>query len=157
MVVDPDGEIVADDPRRADVSALLEKHLTFARSHTPPEDVHALGVDGLVDPAVTFYGFRRHGQLLGVGALKELGHGHAEIKSMHTAESARGHGVGRAMVDHLIAEARRRGLRRISLETGTMVAFAPARTLYRSVGFTPCPAFADYFDSPNSVCMTLEL
>lgn len=149
--------ISIDDPRREDVQALLHAHLGFAREHSPPEDIHALDTNGLLSPAVSFFSVRREGDLLGVGALKEIGEGHGEIKSMHTAASARGNGVGRAMLDHLLATARARGYRRVSLETGTMEAFAPARALYESAGFSACPPFAGYWESPYSVCMTLEL
>jgi putative acetyltransferase len=152
-----EGEILVDDPRRDDVRKLLERHLAFANEHSPPEDVHALDIDALVDPAVTFFSFRRDGELLGVGALKLLAAGHAELKSMHTAQAARGRGVGRAMVDQLIAVARDRGLHRVSLETGTMDAFAPARSLYARAGFTPCGPFGDYNPSRNSTFMTLSL
>ena len=149
--------IAIDDPRAADVRALLEQHLSFAHEHSPPEDVHALDLAGLLDPAITFYSARRDGELLGVGALKQLDVEHGELKSMHTAAAARGNGVGRAMLDHLLREARARRYRRVSLETGTMDAFSAARWLYERAGFTPCPPFANYFESPNSVCMTLEL
>ncbi|GAC1599083.1 MAG: GNAT family N-acetyltransferase [Acidimicrobiales bacterium] len=152
-----DGEISIDDPASADVVALLERHLVFARTHSPPEDVHALDVDALRDPAILFFSCRSGGTLQGVGALKMLGDGHAELKSMHTAAEARGRGVGRAMVEHLLRVARSQGVTRVSLETGTMPAFAPARSLYAGFGFQPCPPFADYFESPNSVCMTLVL
>ena len=153
----PQGEISTDDPRAADVCALLERHLAFANLHSPPEDVHALDVAGLLDPAITFYSFRLNGELLAVGALKRLDQEHAELKSMHTAEEARGQGVGRAMVDHLIGVLRERGFRQVSIETGTMEAFAPARSLYRNAGFEPCEPFGEYFYSPNSTCMTLWL
>jgi putative acetyltransferase len=153
----PEGEISIDDPRAEDVRELLERHLAFANLHSPPEDVHALDVDRLVDPALTFFSFRLEGKLLGVGALKELDERHAELKSMHTAEAARGRGIGRAMVDHLIGVARDRGFRRASLETGSMPAFAPARSLYARAGFTPCGPFGDYGLSPNSTFMTLSL
>ncbi|HZQ64824.1 MAG TPA: GNAT family N-acetyltransferase [Gaiellaceae bacterium] len=149
--------IEVDDPRRDDVRALLEQHLAFAREVTPPEDVHALDLDGLLDPSVTLYSVRVDGELLGVGALKELEPGHAELKSMHTARAARRRGVGRAIVDHLLAVAASRGVRRVSLETGAMDAFAPARALYASVGFVPCGPFGDYEESPNSAYMTLVL
>jgi putative acetyltransferase len=146
-----------DDPRREDVSALLVQHLTFARAVTPPEGVFALDLTGLLDPAITFYSLRADGDLLGVGALKQLDPTHAEIKSMHTAAQARGRGVGRAMVDHLLAVAAGRGVRRVSLETGTQPAFEPARALYASAGFVPCGPFADYPDSDTSAFMTLVL
>jgi putative acetyltransferase len=153
----PEGTISIDDPRAEDVRGLLERHLAFANVHSPPEDVHAFAVDALLDPAVTFFSFRLTGQLLGVAALKQLDEHHAEVKSMHTAQEARGRGIGRAMVDHLIRVAHNRGLRRVSLETGSMSAFAPARRLYASAGFRPCGPFGDYAPSPNSTYMTLLL
>ena len=146
-----------DDPRADDVRALLEIHLAFGERHSPREDVHALDVTGLLADGVSFFSVREDGRLLGVGALRLIDESHAELKSMHTAEAARGRGVGRAMVEHLIAVARARGCRRVSLETGSMVAFAPARALYASVGFVPCEPFAGYRQSPNSTYMTLDL
>jgi putative acetyltransferase len=157
MPVTPEGDIAIDDPRADDVRELLERHHAFAGLHSPPEDIHALDVDGLVDPAVTFFSFRLERELLAVGALKRLDAHHAELKSMHTAEEARGRGIGRAMVAHLVAVARDRGFRRASLETGSMPAFAPARSLYARAGFTPCEPFGDYRPSPNSTFMTLSL
>jgi len=138
------------------VQVLLERHLAFANAHSPPEDVHALDLGGLLDANITFFTLRRNGELLGIAALKMLDAEHAEVKSMHTAEAARGRGVGRAMVEHLLAVARARGVRRVSLETGTMAAFTPARSLYTRVGFEPCEPFGEYWQSPYSVCMTLE-
>jgi putative acetyltransferase len=149
--------IAPDDPRAADVRALLERHLAFTSAGMPPEDVHALDVDGLADPSVTFFSHREGGELLGVAALKELDAGHGEIKSMHTVEPARGRGIARALLEHLIAVARGRGYARLSLETGAGPAFEPARRLYASAGFRPCAPFADYRPSPNSAYMTLEL
>ena len=149
--------IAADDPRAPDVAALLERHLRFAHEHSPIEDVHALDLAALLAPSITFCSCRSDGSLLGVGALLELDPDHGELKSMHTAVDARGRGVGRAMVLHLLALARRRSYRRVSLETGTTDAFAAARTLYASEGFVVCPPFNGYRDSPHSVCMTLEL
>jgi putative acetyltransferase len=153
----PEGKISIDDPRADDVRGLLERHLAFANLHSPPEDVHALDVDALLDPAVTFFSFRRGGDLLGVAALKRLDPRHAEVKSMHVAEAARGRGIARVMLDHLLGVARDRGFRRVSLETGSMSAFAPARSLYASAGFTPCAPFGDYRPSRNSTFMTLSL
>ena len=150
-------EIAVDDPRAADVCSLLERHLAFAHEHTPPEDVHALDLSGLLDVSVTFFSARRGPELVGIGALKEIDDRHGELKSMHTAAAERGRGVGRAMVDHLVGVARQRGYRRVSLETGTMAAFAPARSLYARVGFMPCGPFGDYRPSPNSAFMTLPL
>ncbi len=153
----PEGEIASDDPRAEDVRRLLGIHLAFAHSHSPPEDVHALAVEGLLDPSVSFFSFRRRGELLGIGALKQLDQHHGEVKSMHVTQAARGGGIGRAMVDHLVAAARCRGYRRVSLETGSMEAFAPARALYSSAGFTACGPFGDYSPSRNSTFMTLSL
>jgi putative acetyltransferase len=140
----PEGEISVDDPRAGDVRELLERHLAFAHENTPPQDIHALDADRLLDPAITFFSFRCRGELLAVGALKDLGERHAELKSMHTAAVARGRGIGRAMLEHLIGVARERGCRRVSLETGSMAGFAPARSLYASAGFQPCGPFGDY-------------
>jgi putative acetyltransferase len=129
--------IAPDDPRADDVRALLAVHLAWSHTTTPPEDVHALDVDGLCDPAVAFFSYRVGGELLGIGALKRLDDAHAEVKSMHTVAAARGRGIGRAMVEHLLATARAQGCTRVSLETGSMEAFAPARALYEAVGFAP--------------------
>lgn len=152
-----DGHIVVDDPRRPDVRALLERHLDFARGQTPAEHSFALSTDGLLDPAITVFGFRAGGTLLGIGALRRLGPDHAEIKSMHTAEAARRRGIGRALLIHLVGVARALGLRRVSLETGTTPGYAPARALYDDVGFVPCGPFADYKPSEHNLFMTLEL
>jgi putative acetyltransferase len=149
-----DGEIAPADPRTPDVRALLERHLAFARETTPAGGVHALDVDGLLDPHVTLFAFRRDGELLAVGAVKMLDAQHAELKSMHTRESARGQGIGRAMVDHLVGFAREQGVNRVSLETGNFDAFAAARSLYASAGFEPCPPFGEYIGSATSACMT---
>ena len=152
-----EGRIAVDDPRADDVRLLLERHLGFANDHSPPEDVHALDVEALAHPSVTFVAYRAGGTLLGVGALKELGDGHGELKSMHTAVAARGRGIGGAIVAHLVSLARSRGLTRLSLETGTPDAFAPARSLYARHGFVECGPFGDYAPSAYSTFMTLEL
>lgn len=149
--------IAVDDPRAPDVRALLERHLSFNRENTPPEGVFALDVERLVDPAVTFVSARVAGVLAGVGALRHLDDRHAELKSMHTAAALRGRGVARAVLDHLIALAAERGYQRVSLETGNMDAFAPARSLYASAGFEVCPPFGDYVGSATSTCMTRSL
>lgn len=151
------GTIAIDDPRADDVRTLLEAHLVFANEHSPPEDVHALDVEGLLVPTLTFFSLRDNGTLLGVGALKQLDAHHGELKSMHTAAAARGRGVGRAMLDHLIGFARERGLARLSLETGSMEAFAPARALYEKAGFESCGPFGDYNPSRHSTFMTRSL
>lgn len=151
----PDIEFQPDDPRTGDVTSLLRTHLAFAREVTPPEDVHALDVDGLLGDDVSFFSARRDGQLLAVGALRHLDETHVEIKSMHTAAAARRLGIGRAMLEHLVATARVRGYTRISLETGMMDAFTPARTMYETYGFEQCEPFGQYQAKVNSICMTL--
>jgi putative acetyltransferase len=150
-------EISVDDPRTPDVRELLARHLAHMRSQSPPQNVFALDVSGLLEPAVTLYSYRRDGELLAIGALKHLDDGHGELKSMHTAQAARGAGIGRTMLTHLIGVARGRGYRLLSLETGSMVGFEPARTLYASAGFTECSAFADYEQSRFSMFMELPL
>jgi len=152
-----DGLISIDDPRADDVRALIDRHLEFARATTPPEHVFALDLDGLVDPAVTFFTYRVNGDVIGMAALKHLDDSHAELKSMHTAAEARGRGVGRALVDHIVGVARERGYRRISLETGSGPAFEAARSLYARASFTPCEAFGDYRPTLLSAYMTLAL
>ncbi len=136
--------ISADDPRRPEVRALLERHLAFCLSETPPEHSFALNVDGLLDPRVTFVSCRDGDTLLGVAAIKEIDASDVELKSMHTAAEARGRGVGRALLSHLLDTARARGYRRAFLETGTTPGFDAARALYESVGFAPTGPFAHY-------------
>lgn len=150
-------EIRPDDLSGPEIRALLAEHLRNMFEVTPPESVHALDLEGLLRPEVSVWSAWRGGRLLGCGALQELEPDHGEIKSMRTATEARGQGIGRAMVEHFLAEARRRGYRRLSLETGTAEAFAPARRLYASCGFTPCGPFARYLDDPRSVFFTLAL
>jgi len=150
-------DIAIADPRVDDVRQLVEHHLKFGRLHSPPCDAHALEIDGLLDPAVTLFSIRRHGELVAIGALKRLDDRHAELKTMHTAEHVRGLGIGRAMLDHLLTVARERGFERVSLETGVMDAFAPARSLYVSAGFAPCEPFGDYRRSPHTTYMTMSV
>jgi putative acetyltransferase len=152
-----DGQIAADDPRKPDVRGLLDRHLEFSLAQTPPEHSFALGVAGLLDPAVTLFSFRASDSLLGIGAIKRLDSQHAEIKSMHIAEAARGCGIGTAILTHLLSVARAAGFCRVSLETGTTAAFAPARALYQRAGFRLCGPFADYQPSEDNLFMTLEL
>jgi putative acetyltransferase len=152
-----DVEIAVENPNRDDVRALVARHLDFANHVTPPGHVHALGAHGLSDPTVTFFGARDAGTLVAIGALRELDPDHGELKSMHTAAEFRGRGFAAAMLDRLLAVARARGYRRVSLETGTMPSFAPARTLYSTRGFVACEPFADYTRNEHSVCMTLAL
>jgi len=149
--------VAVDDVRAADVRALVERHLAFAAEHTPAEHVHALGPESLLHPAVTVYGARVEGELAGVGALRQLDGTHGELKSMHTNPAFRRLGVARALVEHLLAVAAARGYQRVSLETGTMDAFGPARALYLKEGFEPCEPFGEYTANPYSVCMTMAL
>ena len=151
------GVISADSPLAPDVRELLNRHLAFTTATSPPEHMHAMNANALLDPAISFFSYRRDGVLLGVGALKRLDDAHAEVKSMHTAQAARGTGIGRAMLEHLLAVARQHGFRRVSLETGTMAEFAPARALYASAGFAPCEPFAGYRPSPDNTFMTLAI
>lgn len=145
------------DPRDPDVVALLERHLEFARSVTPPEDVHALDIDGLLDPEVTFFSLREGDIVLGIGAIKRLDDTHYELKSIHTAEEARGRGVGRAVVEHLLEVATDRGAARVSLETGAQEEFAASRALYARLGFVECGPFDTYSPSRASTFMTMDL
>ncbi|UMG92429.1 GNAT family N-acetyltransferase [Nocardioides sp. TF02-7] len=149
--------IQVDDPRRADVLALLEEHLADMRATSPPESIHALDPDALAVPAISFWTLRDDGAVLGTAALKELSPTHGEIKSMRTASGARRRGVAARLLDHVLAEAVARGYERLSLETGSQDFFAPARALYASRGFAPCGPFGEYVLDPNSVFMTVEL
>ena len=141
----------------ADVQNLLAFHFAQMRSTSPPEACHVLPADGLRDPAVTFWSVREDGELLGVGALKGLTPDHGEVKSMRTAEVALGRGVGRALLHHIVAEARKRGYTRLSLETGSTEPFAAALRLYESEGFIPCGPFGDYRDTPFTRFFTRRL
>lgn len=149
--------ISTDDPRRTDVLALLEEHLADMYATSPAESVHALDPDALALPGVTFWTAREGELLLGCAALKSLSPDHAELKSMRTATAARRRGVAGRLLDHVLAEARLRGHRRVSLETGTEDYFAPARTLYKTRGFDECGPFEGYLLDPNSVFLTLAL
>lgn len=146
-----------DDLRGPEIAALLQVHLDHMHATSPPESTHALDLDGLRAPEITFWTLWDGETLLGCGALKDLGAGHGEIKSMHTAQAARGKGVARRLLQHIIDEARRRGYRRLSLETGGTADFAAAQGLYKAFGFQFCGPFADYVLDPFSVFMTLEL
>ena len=146
-----------DDLRGPEIADLLRAHLAFCQATSPPESTHALDLDGLRVPAITFWSVWEGPNLIGCGALKQIDPVHGEIKSMHTAAGHRGRGVGVAILKHIVAEARTRGYRRLSLETGSMPAFAPARALYTGFGFTECPPFGTYKLDPNSVFMALDL
>lgn len=150
-------DIRLDDLNGPEIRDLLEAHLRHMHTLSPPESVHALDVTGLQQPDITFWTAWEDGELLGCGALKELDTAHGEVKSMRTSDTHRRRGVGRAILEHIIAVARSRGYTRLSLETGSMEAFAPARRLYEGFGFVYCTPFADYELDPNSVFMTRTL
>jgi putative acetyltransferase len=152
-----------DDPARPPVVLLLREHLADVARHSPPESIHALDLDALRSPRITFWtategdGPLDRREVLGCGALLELDPGHGEVKSMRTAAAQLRRGVASAILREIVAEARRRGYARLSLETGAQAAFAPARALYTRFGFADSPPFADYGPDPNSVFMTMGL
>ena len=142
------------DPRVID---LLHIHLNSARAQTAPRSAHALDLTELQSPDVSFWTIWEGEVLLGIGALKRLSPDHGEVKSMHTAQSARRRGVGGAMLRHIIASARKSGMSRLSLETGSWEYFRAAQALYRSHGFVECAPFAGYMPDSNSIFMSLDL
>lgn len=137
-----EGEFELDDVR-----SLLAQHFAEMRAGSPPSACHVLPVDGLKDPAIRFFTLREDGVLLGCGALKQLEPGHGEIKSMRTADAALGRGVGKALLDHIIATARSEGMTRLSLETGSTEQFAAANRLYEREGFDRTGPFGGYADT----------
>jgi putative acetyltransferase len=150
-------EIRPDDLSGPEVAALLREHLDGVAGHSPPESIHALDLDGLRAPDVTFWSVWDGAALVGCGALKELDPDHGELKSMRTASAHLRKGVAATLLRHMLDVARQRAYRRLSLETGSQAAFAPARALYARFGFEPTGPFADYVDDPNSVFMTRAL
>ena len=150
-------KIEVDDLSRAEIHALLEEHLQGMHELSLPESVHALDLEKLRRPGITFWSAWEGQLLLGCGALKELDPGHGEVKSMRTPGAHRRRGAGRAILAHIIEVARSRSYVRLSLETGSMEEFRPAQRLYESFGFTYCGPFGDYVEDPNSVFMTLRL
>ncbi|MDN4068746.1 GNAT family N-acetyltransferase [Paenibacillus vini] len=150
-------EIKIDDLSGDQVARLIGEHLQSMELHSPPESIHALNLEKLKKPDITFWSVWEQEELLGCGALKELDAHHGEIKSMRTSSQHLKKGVARKLMEFIIQEAKRRGYRRLSLETGPMEAFAPARKLYESVGFQYCGPFAEYVEDPYSLFMTKEL
>jgi len=150
-------EIIIDDLSGSEIAELLAEHLRCMAEVSPPESRHALNLDKLRQPAITFWSVWQERELVGCGALKELDAAHGEIKSMRTAAAHLRKGVGRFVLQHILSEAKRRGYRRLSLETGAITYFAPAHALYRKFGFKECAPFADYREDPNSVFMMREL
>jgi putative acetyltransferase len=150
-------DIRIDELRGPEIAALLQEHLRDMHRVSPPESIHALDLESLRQPDITFWTIWDAGILAGCGAIKALTQQHAEIKSMRTASSHRRQGVAKQLLQHLLDEAKQRGYTRVSLETGSMDFFMPARALYASFGFENCPPFADYIADPNSVFMTKQL
>jgi putative acetyltransferase len=150
-------QVRIDDLSGHEIAELLATHVAFCRATSPPESTHVLDLDALRAPDVTFWSAWDGASLLGCAALKELDADHGEVKSMHTAARHRGRGVGLRLLEQIARQARVRGYRRLSLETGSMAAFASARSLYARFGFVECPPFGDYRLDPNSVFMTIEL
>ena len=149
--------IAPGDLRDRRVVDLLRIHLASARAATPPGSAHALDLDGLRAPDISFWTMWDDETLVGIGALKRLAADQGEVKSMHIVQSLRRRGAGSAMLRHIIAAARASGMSRLSLETGSSDYFRPAHALYRHHGFVDCAPFADYVLDPNSVFMSLEL
>jgi putative acetyltransferase len=150
-------DIELDDLEGSEIHQLLQEHLQNMKLLSPPESVHALDIDALRKPEITFWTVWENGELMGCGALKELDSQHAEIKSMRTSSSHLRKGVASHLLNHIIEEANHRRYRRLSLETGSMEAFEPARRLYAKFGFEYCGPFADYIEDPNSIFMTREI
>ena len=150
-------EIRIDDLRGPEIAALLAEHLECMAKVSPRESRHALDLDGLRQPGITFWTVWVGPELAGCGALKELSPTHGEVKSMRTAKAHLRKGIANALLKHIIAEARKRGYGRLSLETGSMPYFERARNLYRKAGFTECAPFATYKPDPNSTFFTREI
>ncbi|CAI6078533.1 GNAT family N-acetyltransferase [Cohnella sp. JJ-181] len=150
-------EIIVDDLSGPEIAALLEEHMRGMLEDSPPESVHALDLEGLRKPEITFWSAWDGPSLMGCGALKDLGGGHGELKSMRTASAHLRKGVAGRVLGHIIEEARRRGFERLSLETGSPDSFIPARRMYEKFGFSYCGPFADYGEDPYSVYMTMKL
>ena len=149
--------IVVDDLSGPRIAAFLDEHVQQMRSITPPEGKHALDLDSLRQPEITFWSVLDGDALVGCGALKRLDEGHAELKSMRTAPARQRSGVASLLLEHIIAEARRMGFIRLSLETGSAGFFRPARSLYEKFGFEYCQPFAAYRPGPHNVFMTRTL
>ncbi len=140
-----------------DVIALIARHLASAHAHSPPDSVHALGLERLRHPGLRFFTAWVGDELVAMGAVKRLATDHAELKSMRTVDAFQRRGIAATMLRHLLQVAADMGCTRVSLETGSMDAFAPARALYARFGFVACAPFGDYREDPYSVCMTRML
>ena len=147
-------DIRVDNLQGEAIKALLQLHLDAMHQHSPPESVHALDINALRHPSITFWTAWAHGELLGCGALKRLNSGHGELKSMRTAVAHLRKGVARALLRHIESAARAEGMERLSRETGSTAPFEAALRLYASEGFVNCGPFSDYTLDPFSVFMT---
>lgn len=150
-------DIRPDDLSSAEMADLIATHAQTMLAASPAESCHFLPIDGLRQPSVSVWSMWEDGALIGCGALKDLGNGGGEIKSMHTRAHLRGRGLGRRMLEHILGVAKARGYTGLWLETGSMDAFIPARRLYESYGFAFTGPFGDYADDPNSVFMHLQI
>lgn len=150
-------DIRVDDLQGDAIKDLLRLHLDAMHQHSPPESVHALDVEALRHPSITFWTAYAHGELLGCGALKRLSPDHGELKSMRTADAHLRKGVARALLRHIESAARAEGMGRLSLETGSTAPFAAALRLYACEGSVECGPFGDYGLDPFSIFMTKSL
>jgi putative acetyltransferase len=158
MASSPQIHLRIDDLRGDEVALLLQKHLEELKKKTPVGETYALDLEALRAPGILFWtALDGSNDLLGCGALKDIGGGLGEIKSMHTAERHRGKGVARTIVETILRAARERGYTRLLLETGSSQPFAPARSLYSSFGFSEVGPFNGYIDNGFSTFMALEL
>jgi putative acetyltransferase len=146
--------IAEESPLGEDLALLFARHTADMHADTPPESIHMMDRGALSAPGIRFFVLRENGQPLAMGAFKRIDAGHAEIKSMHVLTEARGKGLSKAMLDHLLAQAAAEGYARLSLETGVQPTFVAARGLYERAGFVECPPFEGYVEDPNSVFMT---
>jgi putative acetyltransferase len=150
--------IARESPLGADLTLLMQRHTADMHADTPPESIHMMDAGQLAHPDIAFFVMREaDGTPVAMGAFKRIDAGHAEIKSMHVLAEARGRGLSRRMLDHLVDQARATGFTRLSLETGVQPTFTAARALYAKAGFAECPPFEGYWDDPNSVFMTRTL
>ena len=149
--------ITKESPLSADLALLMQRHTEDMHADTPPESIHMMDASELAIPEVDFFVLRDAGKPVAMGAFKRLDAAHAEIKSMHVLTEARGRGLSRTMLDHLLEQAKAAGLKRLSLETGVQPTFVAARALYYKAGFEDCPPFEGYTLDPNSLYMTRSL
>jgi putative acetyltransferase len=150
-------KIIVDDLSGPEIAEFLDEHVQEMRSITPLESKHALDLDGLRRPEITFWSVLDGDTLVGCGAIKRLDAGHAEVKSMRTTPARKRSGIASLLLEHIITEAKQMGYSRLSLETGATEFFLPARKLYEKFGFEYCGPFADYKPDPHSAHMTKVL